>query len=241
MSFRLTIIALSVCLLPVHLLAQTPPLVLSFGTVDSMYPNVCAAGDQCYPNIANRDNPDRVSLGGVGSNTHVAWKSVNFPVSPDSIIVNCSSGLVSVMDFFLDGLDGLFFWSFSLPKTTDAPYWWSEPFVNNSTRIDYTLFPEPPVIAGAHKLFIAFSCEGAGCGQYHSITFTFNSVGAKTKPSGIAGRSYRQGPSLVNLSMTGTKMSNFPAASVIYDVHGRRLSHATAKHSGIAVVASRRP
>jgi len=243
MSLRATIAVFSVCLLPLHLCAQTAaqPLVLQFGTVDSLFPNICVPGDQCYPNIANRDNPARTSLGGVGDNEHVGWKNVNFPSNPDSIIATYASDKTSVMDFYLDSLNGLFLWSFALPVTSDTGYFWTQPWVSNSTKIDYSLFPEVPVISGSHNLYVAFSCGAAGCGQYHSIALTFTPVGVKTARVGNAGRSKRQGISLVNLSMAGAVAPYSRMSSVLYDLRGRRLVHAPAMHTGIAVVKPVQP
>jgi hypothetical protein len=91
-------------------------------------------------------------------------------------------------------------------------------------------------VVGTHKLFLQFSCGGAGCGNYGDWTFLFNAVPAKNPLSaGNTLKTRTPGIALVNMATSRGKSIGAANAGAIFDVYGRRLAGAP-KGTGLVIV-----
>jgi hypothetical protein len=102
---------------------------------------------------------------------------VNFPSNPAKIVVDWAGPVAAQIDFFQDGLEGIYFWSSQNSATCD----WFDIFRKDTTVVDYSLFPQDVDLSGTHDIFMAFSCAGSGCGNYRSFTFFFDDAKAQDR------------------------------------------------------------
>lgn len=234
-----------VAVLPIPGFTQTPPLTISAGGLDSLYPGTCIAGAGCFPSVLScSDNVTKV-LGFTGDETHVAKKSVNFPALPSAIVVHYVTNWSAVNDFYLDSMTGFWLWSCALrPIGTD----YNCPNLGYDTcRIDYAAFEQADAslatirasVIGTHALFIQFSCGGPGCGNFASWTFLFDSMplGAMQRTA-FAAEAKAHAPKIALFSLAAARERALAGShAALFDVHGRRLARVPAGNAGIVILA----